>query len=129
LCGTEQETELFPKIATETGGWFSLTVRNAKDLREKIECAVCATCAERIADLKREREAEDATGIVPGPSVATGSNQEPMTPQQAEAQRLRNMRLELDWLPRSKADDPKNWTPKREARLQELIGMKERGEI
>jgi len=77
LCGTEQETELFPKIATETGGWFSLTVRNAKDLREKIECAVCATCAERIADLKREREAEDATGIVPGPSVATGSNQEP----------------------------------------------------
>jgi hypothetical protein len=72
LCGTEQETELFPKIATETGGWFSFTVRNAKDLREKIECAVCATCAERIADLKREREAEDATGIVPGPSVATG---------------------------------------------------------
>ena len=55
--------------------------------------------------------------------------QEPMTPQQAEAQRLRNMRLELDWLPRSKADDPKNWTPKREARLQELIRRKERGEI
>lgn len=55
--------------------------------------------------------------------------QDPMTPQQAEAQRIRNLRLELDWLPRSKAADPKNWTPKREARLQELIGMKERGEI
>jgi hypothetical protein len=77
LCGTEQETELFPKIATETGGWFTFTVRNAKDLREKIECAVCATCAERISDLKREREAEKATGIVPGPATAPGANQEP----------------------------------------------------
>ena len=53
----------------------------------------------------------------------------PLSPEEREAQRKRNLNLELDWLPRSKATDPKNWTPKREARLQELLAMKERGEI
>ena len=69
LCGSEQERELFTKSPAELDGWITFTVKNAKDLREKLECAVCASCAERIADLKQEREAEAAAGIVP-PAVA-----------------------------------------------------------
>ena len=53
----------------------------------------------------------------------------PTDPAALEAQRLRNLRLELDWLPRFREQNPKLWTERREARLQELKQMKEKGEI
>lgn len=47
LCGATKQRELFPK-KEPSDGWLQLTVKNPKDLREKLKPVVCPTCVEAV---------------------------------------------------------------------------------